>query len=102
MLFRSMAPELTISMACIGVGCCAVGILGYIMPWMMAVMVLQDRSSGGSDLEASLPCGHWNDVCLAGELQPQLKQAPELRTSVPRVSGYGRNSSALLLLFTAW
>ena len=98
----STAPKLMISMAHIGVGCCAVGILGYIMPWTMAVMVLQDRSSGGSDLEASLLCGHWYNVCLAGELWPQLKQAPELRASVPGVSRYGWNLSALLFPFTAW
>ena len=98
----SMAPKLTISMACIGVGCCAVGILGHMMLWMIAAMALQDRSSGGSDLEASLLCGHWNNVCLAGELQLQLKQAPELRASVPGVSRYGWNSSALLFPFATW
>ena len=98
----SMAPKLTISTARIGVGCCALGILDRMMPWTIAAMALQDRSSGGSDLDASLLCGHWNDVCLAGELQPQLKQAPELRASVPRVSGYGQNSSALLFTFAAW
>ena len=73
-----------------------------MMPWTIAAMALQDRSSGGSDLDVSLLCGHWNDVCLAGELWLQLKQAPELRASVPGVSGYGRNSSALLFLFAAW
>ena len=98
----STVPELTISTAHIGVGCCAVGILGHMMPWMIAAMALQDCLSGGSDLDASLLCGHWNDVCLAGELRPQLKQAPELRASVPGVSGYGQNSSALLFLFAAW
>ena len=98
----SMAPKLMISMAHIGVGCCAVGILGHMMLWTMAAMALQDHSSGRSDLEASLPCGHWNNVCLAGELWLQLKQAPELRASVPGVSGYGQNLSALLFPFTAW
>ena len=73
-----------------------------MMPWMMAATALQARSSGGSDLEASLSCGHWNDGCLAGELRPQLKQAPELRASVPGVSGYGWNSSALVFPFAAW
>ena len=97
-----MVPELTISMARIGVGCCVVGILGHMMLWMIAVTALQDRSSGGSDLDVSLLCGHWNDVCLSGELRPQLKQAPELRASVPGVSGYGRNLSALLFPFAVW